>query len=234
MTGVAAAPRIRESAVPALRARRRGGYRLRMTVRTWFPTMIYDAPLVRGGARSLNRELLAECLQIRDVDDDGRRWSRTNYPSGFTSYNSMHRLHRTSSTFGELERRLRRHVTAYARALEFDLTGKKLEMTDCWVNVMPKHAAHGLHIHPLSTISGTYYVRTPRGASQIKFEDPRLASFMAAPPRKAGCGPQNRAFVYYPIAAGNVVLFESWLRHEVSANQSDESRVSVSFNYNWF
>jgi uncharacterized protein (TIGR02466 family) len=205
-----------------------------MPTRAWFPTQVYEAPLVRGGSAKFTRELLAESRAIREADDDGRRWSKTNYPGGFTSYASMNKLHRTSSTFGELERRLARHVAAFADALDFDLEGRKLAMTDCWVNVMPRHASHGLHLHPLSTISGTYYVRTPRGASKIKFEDPRLTKFMAAPPRKADCRDENRAFVYYPVTAGNVILFESWLRHEVSANRTDEERVSVSFNFNWF
>lgn len=205
-----------------------------MTVRAWFPTWIYDAPLVRGGAASLDRELLRECLTIREIDAEGQRWSRTNYPDGFTSYASMNRLHRSSSTFGELERRLRRHVTSFARSLELDLTGRKLEMTDCWANVMPRHAAHPLHLHPISTISGTYYVQTPRGCSKLKFEDPRLDRFMAAPPRRADARPENRAFVSYPAEAGHVILFESWLRHEVSANRSKAERVSISFNWNWF
>ena len=205
-----------------------------MPVRAWFPTHIYDAPLIRGGARALNRELLAEARRIREVDDHGRRWSEANYPDGFTSYNTMNMLHRTSSTFGELERRLGRHVKAFARELDFDLDGRTLSMTDCWVNIMPRHAVHGLHLHPIATISGTYYVRTPRGCSKLKFEDPRLTSFMAAPPRKADCRPENRVFVNYPVEAGHVILFESWLRHEVSANRTDEERVSVSFNFNWF
>jgi uncharacterized protein (TIGR02466 family) len=37
-----------------------------------------------------------------------------------------------------------------------------------------------------------------------------------------------------PAAAGNVVLFESWLRHEVPPNPVAAERVSISFNYNWF
>ena len=204
-----------------------------MPVRAWFPTYVYDAPLVRGGARALNRQLLREALQIRAVDDDGRRWSERNYPGGFTSYNSMNQLHRTSSTFGELEKKLARHVRAFAADLEFDLTGRTLSMTDCWVNVMPKHAAHGLHIHPIATISGTYYVQTPRGCSRLKFEDPRLTRFMAAPPRRPDCRPENQAFVLYPAVAGSVILFESWLRHEVAANRMTAERISVSFNYNW-
>ena len=205
-----------------------------MPVRAWFPTYVYDAPLVRGGARALNRQLLREALQIRAVDDDGRRWSERNYPGGFTSYNSMNQLHRTSSTFGELEKKLARHVRAFAADLEFDLTGRTLSMTDCWVTVMPKHAAHGLHIHPIATISGTYYVKTPRGCSKLRFEDPRLAYFMAAPPRKTDCSDANRTFVSYPAEAGRVILFESWLRHEVGANRVDDERVSISFNWNWF
>ena len=205
-----------------------------MTVRAWFPTFVYDAPLTKRGAAALNRQLLSECMTIREIDDEGRKWSAANYPDGFTSYNSMNQLHRTSSTFGELEKHLTRHVNAYAKALEFDLGGRKLTMTDCWTNIMPRHASHSLHLHPIATISGTYYVKTPRGCSKLRFEDPRLAYFMAAPPRKTDCSDANRTFVSYPAEAGRVILFESWLRHEVGANRVDDERVSISFNWNWF
>ena len=106
-------------------------------------------------------------------------------------------------------------------------------MTDCWVNIMPEHAAHALHLHPLSLISGTYYVRTPPGCPGLKFEDPRLDRFMAAPPRRANARPANRPHVTYPAIAGNVILFESWLRHEVAPNAAPGERISISFNYNW-
>ncbi len=205
-----------------------------MPVRAWFPTLIYEAPLVRRGTSALNRELLKESQQLREVDKVGQRWSRERYPGGYTSYGSLCQLHRMSSTFMELERHLRRHVRAYARALDYDLDGRELEMTDCWVNIMPRHCVHGLHLHPTSTISGTYYVKTPRGCSRIKFEDPRLAAFMAAPPRLPGAREQNLQFVEYTAEAGNVILFESWLRHEVPASRIAAERVSVSFNWNWF
>ena len=67
--------------------------------------------------------------------------------------------------------------------------GPALSMTDCWINIMPRGVTHGLHLHPLSTLSGTYYVRTPKGAPGLKLEDPRLDRFMAAPPRKDGVSP---------------------------------------------
>jgi hypothetical protein len=102
-----------------------------------------------------------------------------------------------------------------------------------WVNVMPPTAAHSLHLHPLAFVSGTYYVRTPKGCPGLKFEDPRLDRFMAAPPKLAGARRENRSHVTYPAEAGNVILFESWLRHEVAANRVDDERISISFNYNW-
>ena len=66
------------------------------------------------------------------------------------------------------------------------------------------------------------------------FEDPRLDRYMAAPPRKQSARRGNRAWVTLPARAGRVVLFESWLRHEVPPNQSSAERVSISFNYSWF
>jgi len=143
-------------------------------------------------------------------------------------------MQRISPTFATVERKLQRHVAAFARALDYELEGRELAMTDCCVNIMPRLVVHSLHIHPLSTISGTYYVRTPRGTAGLKFEDPRLDRFMAARPRQADCRAENRAWLPVPASAGNAALFESWLRHEVPPNPVAAERISVSFNFNWF
>jgi uncharacterized protein (TIGR02466 family) len=199
-----------------------------------FPTFVHHAPLQRQGADKINRGLLREISQIRDFDVEGQRWSRTNYRGGYTSYGSLDKLHQFSSTFMDLQTRIDRHVKDYTDALDYDLDGRELLMTDCWVNMMPTQTVHSLHLHPNSTISGTYYVKTPKGCSSIKFEDPRLDRMMAAPPRKSDCRRENRQFIEFPAEAGKLILFESWLRHEVGANPSRGERVSISFNYNWF
>jgi uncharacterized protein (TIGR02466 family) len=82
-------------------------------------------------------------------------------------------------------------------------------------------------------VSGTYYVKTPRGSSGLKFEDPRLSRMMAAPARKSAKKLEQQAHILYPAKAAQVILFESWLRHEVPASLIDEERVSISFNYHW-
>lgn len=205
-----------------------------MTILKLFPTRVYSARLSGAAGRKLNERLLRECRQLGLDDAAGRRWSATSYPGGYTSYSSAHRMHQMSPTFAALERVVDRHVTRFASALDLDIAGRRLTMTDCWVNIMPRGVAHGLHLHPLSTISGTYYVRTPRGCPGLKLEDPRLERMMAAPPRLAKAARENRPWVMLPAEAGGMLLFESWLRHEVPPNLAAGERISISFNYNWF
>ncbi|MDE2295701.1 MAG: hypothetical protein KGL36_09640 [Gammaproteobacteria bacterium] len=205
-----------------------------MPVESLFATEVYRARIRHRGIAALNADLLRECRQLRIDDAAGRRWSRAHYPGGFTSYGSVNRLHGLSPTFARLRDLITPHVKAFVGALHLDLAGRPLEMTDCWVNIMSRGIAHGWHLHPLSTISGTYYVQTPPGCAGIKFEDPRLDRMMAAPPRRVRVPRSARVWVSYPAQAGHLVLFESWLRHEVPVNPVRAERVSVSFNYGWF
>jgi uncharacterized protein (TIGR02466 family) len=82
-------------------------------------------------------------------------------------------------------------------------------------------------------ISGTVYVATPKGSSALKLEDPRLPLMMAAPPRRADAPQAMQPFVYLQPQAGTVLMWESWLRHEVPANAARAERISISFNYSW-
>ena len=199
-----------------------------------FPTLLYTAALQRAGTAEFNRRLLRECLQLRADDPAGRRWSARHYRGGYTSYGSQCRMQQFSPTFAELERKIANHVRKFVANLAFDMRGRTLAMTDCWVNIMPQGVVHSLHLHPLASVSGSYYVATPRGASGLKFEDPRLDRFMAAPPRRADAPKALRTWHTVPAKAGQVVLFESWLRHEVPPNPSSADRVSISFNFSWF
>ncbi len=204
-----------------------------MTIQSWFPTFIYETALQKTGGADFAHELEGECQKIREHDVAGQKWSKTNYPGGYTSYGSLCRLHKMSSTFMKLEKKITRHVKRFARHLDMDLKGSRLVMTDCWVNRMSLQAVHSLHLHPLSVLSGTYYVKTPPGSSRLRFEDPRLDKFMNAPPKLPKCKPENRQHVSYAVEPGKLILFESWLRHEVASNPTVEERISISFNYNW-
>src|SRR5579862_5855445 len=106
-----------------------------MAIRALFPTLIYRAPLTSKGAR-VDRTLADECQALVASDAAGRRWSAKNYLGGYTSYGSLDRLHRVSSVFAGLARRLDLHARAFARRLPVALAGRSLVLTDCWLNVM--------------------------------------------------------------------------------------------------
>jgi uncharacterized protein (TIGR02466 family) len=135
--------------------------------------------------------------------------------------------------FADLVRSLDGHVASFAKSCAFDLGGRAGELEDIWINVLPEGGLHTSHIHPHSVISGTTYVAMPEGTSALKLEDPRLPLMMAAPPRVADAPADLRAFHYEAPKVGDVLLWESWLRHEVPMNMAEEERVSVSFNYRW-
>lgn len=170
-------------------------------------------------------------LTIANEDQAGRRWSKQHGYGGYTSYASLNDLTFRASPIAALEKAIARHVAAFARELQFDLGGRRLAMDSLWLNVMDKGATHAPHIHPHSVISGTYYVAVPPRSGAIRFEDPRLAMLMAAPPRRKNARPENRTFVEIMPKAGMLLLWESWLRHGVETNGARGKRISVSFNY---
>lgn len=203
-------------------------------MRQLFATPLYEADLAddRGWA-GLAAELLEACGMLAEEDAAGRAWCRENGYAGYTSYASLDDLPRRVSAFADLKRLLDRHARRFADALAFDLGAGRLRLDSLWVNVLKSGGVHTGHIHPHSVISGTVYLAVPAGAGAIRFEDPRLSMMMAAPTRREDAPEALQPFVYVQPQAGGLIMWESWLRHEVAPNRARSERVSVSFNYGW-
>ncbi|SFO12865.1 conserved hypothetical protein [Roseovarius lutimaris] len=198
-----------------------------------FVTRLYHAALSEQGKPIDAAELEASCYSIAEDDEAGQEWCEENGYPGYTSYASLTDLGWRFPIFKDLVKVLNKHVKAFAEDLEFDLDDKKLKLEDIWINILPEGGTHSSHIHPHSVISGTTYVAMPDGASALKLEDPRSAMMMAAPARRKDARDELKTFIYATPAVGDVLLWESWLRHEVPMNMSEEDRISVSFNYSW-
>jgi uncharacterized protein (TIGR02466 family) len=203
------------------------------TINSLFATRLYHAQLSAHGAPIDPEELENSCYAIAHDDEAGQDWCEENGYAGYTSYASLSDLPWRFPIFADLVKVLDAHVAAFAQDVQFDLGEKRLQLEDIWINILPEGGIHTGHIHPHSVISGTTYVTMPDGASAIKFEDPRLAMMMAAPTRMKGARDELRTFFYAKPAVGEVLLWESWLRHEVPMNMAEDDRVSVSFNYSW-
>ena len=191
-----------------------------MAGRSLFATQLYEAELLDDGLLS---ELAHSIRSLAEDDQAGRRWSKEHHYPGYTSYASLNDLPRRDPAFGELAKVLTRHALKFAGECAFDLSSKP-RLDSLWVNLLKGGGHHSAHIHPHSIISGTLYVAVPRAAGAIRFEDPRLPLMMAAPPRPD-------TFVTVEPNAGMLLLWESWLRHEVLAGTGRGERLSISFNF---
>lgn len=186
--------------------------------RSLFATLLYEAELNDAGLLS---ELGRSIRALAADDAAGRRWSKKHRYAGYTSYASLDDLPRRDPAFGDLARVLTRHARTFARELGWPM---KPKLDSLWVNLLKSGGQHSGHIHPHSVVSGTLYVDVPVGSGAIRFEDPRLPLMMAAPTRRD-------TFVTVEPHPGLLLLWESWLRHEVLPGTGKGERLSISFNF---
>jgi uncharacterized protein (TIGR02466 family) len=198
-----------------------------MPIRSLFVTRLYEAEL---GDEALIDELARSIRALARDDEAGRRWSKQHRYAGYTSYASLNDLPKRDPSVAEVTKLLTRHAGKFAEECGFDL-GRKPKLDSLWVNLLKGGGHHGAHIHPHSIISGTLYVEVPSGSGAIRFEDPRLPLMMAAPQRQQDAPEELRPFVTVEPRAGLLLLWESWLRHEVLPGIGRGERLSVSFNF---
>lgn len=194
----------------------------------FFATPIAEASLSNP---DLVKELNAAIWMLEEGDEAGARWCEEQGYDGYTSYASLDDLPVRAPAFADLVQELDAVASAFAAQLDWDLSAHTLRLDSLWVNILGEGGSHSGHIHPGSVLSGTVYVDMPEGAGALKFEDPRLAMMQAAPPMQTDAPELQRRFIYRTPEVGNVLIWESWLRHEVMPNRSEAPRLTVSFNY---
>jgi len=189
-------------------------------VRDLFPTKLYESQVDDDG---LLADLAHSIRALANDDQAGRGWSEQHRYAGYTSYASLNDLPRRDPAFAKLAKLLSRHAAKFADESGFEL-GRKPKLDSLWANLLKSGGHHGGHIHPHSIISGTFYVEAPKGSGAIRFEDPRLPLMMAAPQR-------TDSFVSVEPRPGLLLMWESWLRHEVLPGTGKGERLSISFNF---
>jgi uncharacterized protein (TIGR02466 family) len=193
-------------------------------IRRLFPTLLYEAQI----DQALLDDLAHSIRSLASDDQAGRRWSKDHGYAGYTSYASLNDLPRRDPAFANLARLLARHARDFAKELAWEA---KPKLDSLWVNLLKSSGHHSGHIHPHSILSGTLYVQVPAGSGAIRFEDPRLPMMMAAPARRGGSPDEFGPFVKVEPGAGMLLMWESWLRHEVLAGRGRGERLSISFNF---
>jgi uncharacterized protein (TIGR02466 family) len=198
-----------------------------MAARSLFVTLLHEREITDTRLMS---DLARSIRTLARDDEAGRRWSKQHRYAGYTSYASLNDLPKRDPAFAELAKRLTAEARKFGRDCGFEL-GHKLKLDSFWVNLLKGGGHHSAHIHPHSVISGTFYVEVPQGSGAIRFEDPRLPLMMAAPQRRKDAGDELSPFVTVEPHSGLLLMWESWLRHEVLPGRGRRERLSISFNF---
>jgi uncharacterized protein (TIGR02466 family) len=114
------------------------------------------------------------------------------------------------------------------------LFGEKLRWTvkEMWTNMLEKGGSQTPHSHANSFVSGIIYLTPSHPACRTVFMRPLGGSDFSFRhhTRSAAMGPFNAGKYVLPEAEpGDLVLFPSYLYHEVPRNQGEQS-ITVSFN----
>jgi uncharacterized protein (TIGR02466 family) len=77
-----------------------------------------------------------------------------------------------------------------------------------------------------------YYVKANKNSGVLVANDPRPGMQTMMPSRKPGKPPKHlwREIHLEPIP-GRIIMFPAWLWHCVEPNQSNDIRISISFNF---
>ena len=101
-----------------------------------------------------------------------------------------------------------------------------------WANINPPGGYNQPHVHPNAVFSGVYYVKAPPNSGRLVCQDPRPGIQTCMPDRKKEQVPKHLwRDVRIEPKENRAIMFNSWLWHSVEPNMSNETRISVSYNF---
>jgi uncharacterized protein (TIGR02466 family) len=103
----------------------------------------------------------------------------------------------------------------------------RLKITQSWLNWTKPGQFHHKHAHPNSLISGCYYVNAHKDTDRIYFYRDGYQHIKFPP---AEWNAYNSESWWYPVGAGDLILFPSSLTHMVQPVEGEDTRISLAFN----
>jgi len=125
----------------------------------------------------------------------------------------------------KLEDQIQKTIQFYVKDIQLENILKnnhQLKPDSLWINVNPPGGYNHNHVHPGSLLSGVFWVKVPDDSGHLIMHNSMEMNNWCL-------GPNN--FIFGPME-GTMVLFPSYIPHNVTTNKSDDVRISLSFNLN--
>ena len=190
-----------------------------------FPTSVYIKDL--SNAVQLNQYLEQQIVKWSQIDPECKK--RTNV-NGWHSKTDMN----LKEEYNVLTKEL---FAMQNEIFAKEFLTMKPALGNMWANINYPGGYNRPHLHPNSLFSGVYWIKTPVKSGNLMLYDPRPGVHTTMPNRNAD-GPKEGQLppelwreVHYEPIAGRIIMFPAWLWHEVRPNESNDTRISVSFNF---
>jgi len=191
-----------------------------MITESHFPTPVYIQEIPNAG--ELNYHLEKNILQWQKQDPKGVNKTNVN---GWHSTTDMNKKHEYDPLTKEL-------FNMQLEIFKKEYLKDKPVLGNMWANINYPGGFNRPHLHPNSLFSGVYWIKAPEKSGDLMLYEPRQGAQCTMPNRKEGkLPPELWREVHYTPRAGTIVMFPAWLWHEVRTNQSNDIRISVSFNF---
>ena len=141
--------------------------------------------------------------------------------------------------FQVLVKHILQHASAACQDWGVDFQGYPPVLNTLWASVNgPRdynqtHHHWGFPIPNFNVLSGAFYVRCSPESGAIRFIDERPSTKYVTCYSLPALGPASRLlgeyFTINPLP-GDLLMFPAWLDHKVAPNESEQDRISLSFN----
>ena len=193
---------------------------------------LFANPLMRVEL-DLDLEKLSEfAFQLQDKEKEGVQ--ETNI-GGWQSGDIIEEKH---EEFIKLKKEISKNLQIYhsqvfkGMVFEDDIIQN---LNNMWVNINKKHHYNEWHIHPLATLSGTFYIKHDGSVENgsIEFKHPSHISMIDVHWPVGLVEKHNfitTPYIKFTPKPNMLLIFPSWLEHKVDINLKDEPRITAGFN----
>lgn len=205
-----------------------------MPIETWFPLAIYYEDLPE--APTYQQHLLDAVLKLEQEGAEPRNYPEMAWTGDLHGVEQIH----THPAFSWIVEQVESHVAIYLQELGVDLSKVDLYIQRAWPIVSRPEQEVGAHCHNTAHISAVYYIQVPTEdtadpGSLVFFNDARVNEV------SPGLGSENtdimdadnyfnQLYTAYVPVEGRLLIFPAKQRHAVTMNETDEVRVSLSFD----
>ena len=180
---------------------------------------LFSIPIYENTCDDDLEDLEKECIR-RSTLESGRVVSNSG---GWQSNN----IPPNDYFFSEFILEIEEQANNFAEELGICQKGK---ISNLWININGYKDFNRRHTHGNSLISGVFYVKVSNESSKIRFYHPSYQLIDRDWNVKLKYNQYTSSFWDIPPKKGRLLLFPSWLEHEVCPNLSQEKRISISFN----